>query len=250
MPAHESERSRCLPISQVVNGLGAELVVTGAMVKLVQLTGLPPSLRHHSTRRAPELNTTRSTRPSSSIGAMLSPSYLPDPEEAVTSTRAGTLAALSSEVHTAAPGPLERPGGQATGSVAPRGHANPGGHCPVQDAFVMVDVAPYLPAGQGAQAPNPPGLNRPAGHTATVAFWLLAGQEYPAAQAPLHPAVGIATALPNRPGGQSRHTGSSTLLYDHPGHAIAVLFKLPGGHQYPGVHGPLQADELAPGVLP
>ncbi len=145
----------------------------------------------------------------------------------------GWLAAGTGRVQRGAPGPvlaLSAGQGVPSGSVLPALHANPAGHCPVQDAFTMASESPYLPAGQTGQTANPPGLKRPAGHTApAVLLELLAGQAYPGAQGPLHTATGIAVVFPKRPAGHGRQTGSWLVRYVPTAHATAVALELPAG---------------------
>ncbi len=160
------------------------------------------------------------------------------------------MAAGTGRVQRGAPGPvlaLSTGQGIPSGSVLPALHANPAGHCPVQDAFTMASESPYLPAGHLGQTANPPGLKRPAGHTAPAVLLLelLAGQAYPGAQGPLHPATGIAVVFPKRPAGHGRQTGSWLVRYVPTAHATAVALELPAGQKCPSAQSPLQVEVLS-----
>jgi hypothetical protein len=62
------------------------------------------------------------------------------------------------------------PGGHTTAValVEPEGHAYPARQLPEQLLFVRADVAPKVPAGQGAQWLAPAALDVPAGHAYRV----------------------------------------------------------------------------------
>jgi hypothetical protein len=100
----------------------------------------------------------------------------------------------------------------------------------------------------------------PAGHSAAVGDVEPVGHEYPAEQAPVQllyvppaaspkrPAAhsplqrGEARAGPdqNVPAGQGVHAPAPASLYCPVGHMSTVALVEPGGHAYPGRHGPLQ----------
>jgi hypothetical protein len=97
-----------------------------------------------------------------------------------------------------------------------------------------------VPAGQLLQAPAPETLNRPAGHTTTVALEDPAGQAYPAVHLAVH-AAARAVSLLHIPAPQALHAGEPARLNCPGWQASAVAVTDPGGHAYPAAHAALQA---------
>lgn len=72
----------------------------------------------------------------------------------------------------------------------------------------------------------------------------------PARHASEQLAVVSARLLPKRPGGQSSHTPPPPTLNFPAAHATGVALVDPGGHAYPGAHGPAHDGDVRPVTFP
>ncbi len=191
------------------------------------------------------------------------------------SLQADNLAAVTLKVpaahgeHIAAPARLKVPAGQvdAVALVDPAGHVYPAehaplhnadtcpahpnlpaSHCPLHELFESPTVAPNKPGAQVVQLAAPAVLYRPAGHKRAVALVEPTGQEYPAAQGPLHAGDGSPATSPKLPAGQAVQFAAPARLYRPGGQMDAVALEDPAGQLYPAEQGPLHADEFRPTV--
>ena len=72
----------------------------------------------------------------------------------------------------------------------------------------------------------------------------------PGLHRPLHSAVVAPLPLPYVPAGHGLHAAAPPPLYHPAGHTATVGTVEPAGQAYPGAHGPLQLDDVAPDALP
>ncbi len=114
-----------------------------------------------------------------------------------------------------APPTLNVPGGHimAVALVDPATHAYPAAQLPLHAAEVKPVTDPNVPAGQGVQAPRPPALNKPMGHTEAAAVVDPSTQKYPAEQLPLHAAVVNPVTDPYLPAGHTVQDPKPPPLY-------------------------------------